>query len=91
MSGIHRMFAPPRAHILLSVEISGKIGEVIKEGGYPELTVTESESDSVDLIYDIGAMTSQMIGSVKFASIKWRNVYETKTTVQDVPQANTFQ
>ena len=36
-------------------------------------------------------MTSQIIGSVKVALIPSRNVSETKTTVQDVPQANIFQ
>ena len=36
-------------------------------------------------------MTSRMIGSVKVASIPLRNVSETKATVQDVPQAKTFQ
>ena len=38
-------------------------------------------------------MTSQIIGSVKFASIPSRNISETKATVtvQDVPQDKTFQ
>ena len=36
-------------------------------------------------------MTSRMIGSVQVALIPSRNVSETKATVQDVPQAKTFQ
>ena len=36
-------------------------------------------------------MTSRIIRSFKVAFIPSRNVYETKATVQDVPQANTFQ
>ena len=72
-------------------EISRKIGAVMTEGVYPDLTDTNSDSDSVYQIYDIGAMTSRMIGSVKVALIPSRNVSETKATVKDVPQAKTFQ
>ena len=42
-------------------------------------------------IYDIGAMTSRIIGSVKLALITSKNVSETIVTLQDVPQANIFQ
>ena len=72
-------------------EISKSIGAVMTEGGSPELTKTDSDSDSVYQIYDIGATKSQIIGSVKVALIPSRNVSETKMTVQDMPQANTFQ
>ena len=72
-------------------EISRKIGAVMTEGGYPDLTDIESDINPVYQIYDIGAMKSQMIGSVKVALIPSRNVSETKSTVQDVPQAKTFQ
>ena len=60
-------------------------------GGSPDLTNTYSYSGSVDQIYDIGAMTIRMIGSVKFASTSSSNASETKLTVQDVPQVKTFQ
>ena len=72
-------------------EISSNIGAVMTEGGSPDLTDTESDSNSVYQIYDIGAMTSRMIGSVRVALIPSRNVSETKSTVQDVQQAKTFQ
>ena len=39
------------------------------EVGYSDLTDTYSDSNSVVHIYDIGAMTSQLIGSVKIALI----------------------
>ena len=72
-------------------EISSNIGGVMTEGGSPYLANTDSDSYSVYQIYDIGAMTSRIIRSFKVAFIPSRNVYETKATVQDVPQANTFQ
>ena len=61
------------------------------EGGYPENTNTDSDNDSVYQIYDIGAMKSRMIGSVKVSLIPSRNKYGTKATVKDVPQAKIFQ
>ena len=61
------------------------------EVGSPDLNKTDSDSNSVDQIYDIGAMTSRMISSFKFASIPSRNVYETKVMVQYVPQVKSFQ
>ena len=64
---------------------------VMTEGGSPDLTDIDSDSDSVDQIYDIGAMTSKMIVSAKIASIPSMNLSETKAMVQDLPQANTFQ
>ena len=72
-------------------EISRKTGAVIREGGSPDLTDTDSYSNSVYRIYDIGTMTSRMIGSVKVALIPSSNVSETKVMVQNVPQAKTFQ
>ena len=60
------------------------------EGGSPDLTNKYSERNSVDQIYDLGVMTSQIIGSVKFASIPSRIYMNPKATVQDLPQANTF-
>ena len=51
------------------------------EVGPPDLTNMDSDNNSVDQIYDIGAMTIRMIGSVKVASITSMNVSETKTTV----------
>ena len=61
------------------------------EGGPPDLTNTYSDSNSVYQLYDIGAMTSQMIVSAKVALIPSSNVSETKATVQYVPQAKIFQ
>ena len=60
------------------------------EGKSPNFANTESDSDSVDQIYDIDAMTSRMIGSITVTSIPSRNVSESKMKVQDVPQAKTF-
>ena len=80
----------PKSLRTVEKEISRKIGAVMTEGGSPELTDTDSDSNSVEQIYDIGTMTSRMIGSVKVVSITSRNVSETKETVQDVPQANTL-
>ena len=60
------------------------------EGGFPDLTDTDCDSNSVDQIYEISAMKNLLIGSVKITSIPSRNVSETKAMVQDVPQANTF-
>ena len=71
-------------------EISSNIGAGMMEVGYLELIDTDSDNDSVDQIYDIGTMKSQIIGSVKVASIPSRNVSDTKATVQDVPHANTL-
>ena len=61
------------------------------EGGYPELTNSDSDSDSLYQIYDIGAMTSRIIGCVKVALITTRNLSKRKTQVQDVAQAKPFQ
>ena len=61
------------------------------EGWSSELTNTDSDSNSVDQIYDIGAMKSLTIGSVKVDSIPSRNLSESKATVQDVSQAKKFQ
>ena len=68
-----------------------KTGAVMTEGGPHELTDTDSVRNPADKIYDIGAMTSQMIVSVKVASVTSRNLSETKATVQYVPQEKTFQ
>ena len=62
-------------------EISRKIGAVMTEGVSPDLTDTNGDSNSLYQIYDIGAMKSVMIGSVKVALILSRNVFETKATV----------
>ena len=61
------------------------------EGVSSDLTDTNSDSNSVDQIYDIGVMTSQIIESAKVALIPSRNESETKVTVQDVPHAKSFQ
>ena len=45
--------------------ISSKIDTVTTEGGSLDLSDTESDSDSVYQIYDIGALKIRMIGSVK--------------------------
>ena len=50
-------------------EISRNIGAVVTEVGSPDLTNTYSDSNSVYQIYDIRAMTSRMVGSVKVALI----------------------
>ena len=55
------------------------------EGGSSDLTDIDSDSGSVDQIYDISTMTSQMMTSVKVSSIASRKVSESKTTVQDFP------
>ena len=81
----------PKSSRTVEEEISRKIGVFMMEGGSPNLTKTDSDRDSVYQIYDIGAMTGRMIDSVKVALIPPRNVSETKATVQDVPQAKTFQ
>ena len=48
------------------------------EGASTDFTDTDSDSDSLDQIYDIGDMTGRIICSVKVASIPSRNVSETK-------------
>ena len=60
----------------LEEDISSNIGAVMKKGGYLDLTDTDSDSNSVDQTYDIGAMKSQMIGIFKVAFIPSSNVYE---------------
>ena len=72
-------------------EIARNIGAVVTEGGSPDLTDTDSDSNSVDQFFDIGAMKSRIVGSVKVDLIPSRNVSETKATVQDVPYSKTFQ
>ena len=72
-------------------EISRNIGAVMTEGESPDLTDKDSNINTVYQIYEISAMTSRMIVSVKVALIPSRNVSETKATVQYVPQANIFQ
>ena len=59
-------------------DISRNIGSVMTEGGSPDLTNTDNDSDSVEQTYDIGAMKIRMIDSVKVSSIPSRNVSETK-------------
>ena len=81
----------PKILCTVEKEISRNIGAVMTEGGSPDLTNTDSDINSVYQIFDIGAMTSLMIVSVKVALIPSRNFSETKTTVQDLPQENTFQ
>ena len=73
--------------ILRNVEedISSIIGAVMMEGGSTDLTNIDSNSDSVDQIYDIGTMTRRMIGSFKVALIPSNHVSETKAAIQDVP------
>ena len=92
MSGIHRMFVSRKLAYCGGGDIIPRnIGAVMIEVGSPDLTNIDSEIDSVYQIDEIGAMTSQMIGSVKVALIPSRNISETKATVQDVPHAKTFQ
>ena len=57
----------------------------------PNLTNIYSDRDLVYQIYYIGAMTSQIIGSIKGFFIPSNNLSETKVTVQDVPQARKYQ
>ena len=71
-------------------DISRNIGAFMAEGGSPDLTNIDSDRISVDQIYDIGFITSRMIGSFKVASIPSRDVSETKLMVQDVSQDKTF-
>ena len=81
----------PKSSRTVEEEISRNIDTVMTEGGSPDLTDTDSDSDSVYQIYEIGVMTSKIIGSVKVALIPPINVCKTKATVQDVPQAKIFQ
>ena len=81
----------PKCSCTVEEDISRNIGTVIMEGGSPDLTNTDSDSNSVDQSYDIGSMTSRMIGSVKVASIPSRDLSETKAAVQNAPQAKTIQ
>ena len=55
-------------------EISRNIGAVMTEGGYPDLTNKDSDINLVYQMYDISAMTSRMIGSVKVSLIPSMNV-----------------
>ena len=48
----------PKSSCTVEEEISRNIGAVMTEVGTPDLTDTDSDSDSVYQIYDIGAMTS---------------------------------
>ena len=50
-------------------EMSSNLGAVMTEGGSPDLTDTESDSNSLYQIYDIGSMTSLIIVSVKVSLI----------------------
>ena len=81
----------PKSSRTVEDKIERKIGAVMTEVRSTELTDTENYSNSADKIYDIDAITSRMIGSVKLFSITSSNLYETKATVQDVTQAETFQ
>ena len=72
-------------------ETSSNIGAVMTGEVSPDLTNIDSDSDSVYQIYDISGMKSRIIGSVKVALIPSSNLSETNATVQDVPQAKTFQ
>ena len=72
-------------------EIASNIDKVMMEGGSHDLNNTGSDIDSVDHIYDIGAMTSQKIGSFNFFSIPSSNVSKSKATIQDVPQSKKLQ
>ena len=64
----------PKSSLTVEEEISSNIGAVMTKGGSPDLTDTDSDSDSLYQIYDIGTMTSQMFGIVKVALIPSRNV-----------------
>ena len=48
----------PKSLCTVKEEISRNIGAVMTKGGYPDITNTESDSDSVYQIYDICTMTS---------------------------------
>ena len=58
-------FRFPKSSCTVEDNTARDIGAVMREQGPPDLTDTESDSDSVDQIYDIGTMTSRTIGSVK--------------------------
>ena len=81
----------PKSARTVEEEISRNIGTVMREGGSPGLTKTDSDRNSVSQIYDIGAMIRRMMGSVKVVLKPSRNVSETKTVVKYVPQAKEFQ
>ena len=59
----------PKSPRSVEEEISKKIGAFMTKGGSPELPDIDSDSDSVDQIYEIGTMISQKVGSIKVASI----------------------
>ena len=65
----------PKSSRTVEEEISRNIGAVMMEGGSPELTNTDSDSDSVYQIYDICTMASRIIGSFKVALIPPRNIW----------------
>ena len=57
----------------------------------PDITDIDSDNNSVDQIYNIGAIKRRMIVSVKVYPIPSKNVSKMEVTVQDVPQAKTLQ
>ena len=81
----------PKSSHTAEEEISMNIGAGMTEGGSPDLTNINSDSDSVYQTFDISATTSRMIGSVKVALMPSMNVYEKKATMKILPQAKTFQ
>ena len=81
-------FRVPKSSRSMEEEISRNIVAVMTKGGFPDLTKTDSEIASVYQIYDIGAITSRIIGSVKVTLIQSMIVSEAKSTLQDDPQAN---
>ena len=72
----------PKSLRFVEEDISRNIGAVMTEEGSPELTNTDSDSNSVEQIYDIVAMTSRIIVSVKVSLIPSSNVSKTKGMVQ---------
>ena len=71
-------FCSPESLSTVEEEIARNIGAVMTEGGPHDLIKTDSDSDSLEKIYDISAITSQIIGSVKIASIPSSNVSKKK-------------
>ena len=59
----------PKSLRTVEEDISRKIGVVMTEGELPDLTGINSDRDVVYQIYDIGAMRSRTIGSVKISLI----------------------
>ena len=67
-------FCFPKISHIVEEDIPSYIGAVMTEVVSPDLTDTDSGINSLYQVYDIVAMTSRIIGSVKFALFPSSNV-----------------